>query len=545
MALRRGIRSLAGLNSSGGTVNIPDPNPPVAPPENQQTVALQVISSPQTIFNTTVTRSSSTQGTSLPQVTLPLTVLTPTITTSDVIEPFTGTSGAPDATRWGAATMSAGATVGLDNNQLRMVGGTVGGFNDWQYLPSLFSVNNMTMTLDVLIGTGNINPRYIQIGFRGSGVQDPTAGHRAKQTTGYFVEIAPGNNYLQLLKRTGGIDASLGFVTLTWADNDTIHLRINAVNGSLRVRYWRNAETEPLSWNIDVTDPTYTSGRVWLGHNGGNDANPDTVRFDNLTVAFTNEITNPPPSGTYLDPPTAEALVGLNATAVVNYDWTGATPLAGWALFDEAVSASLRNGERSAPRPQNVTVVTGEAGTTGSAYLRLIVRRENYAGYPLSGVQMETGAIKVGQGAPFYMEVRLRWTGYLGFWGGPWLLQYPQSPNREMDIMETVNTRPPWTTSHFPSIATQAYAATNDGNWHRYGMRVDSTTVKWFFDNVKVLQLNDATTASAFMNAQMFPKIQHLAGGNFPNSDNGSLIVDNQLPTFDRYFDVDYMRFYR
>lgn len=239
----------------------------------------------------------------------------------------------------------------------------------------------------------------------------------------------------------------------------------------------------------------------------------------------------------YLDPPIAAAISGLSLST--EWDFTVGPASQGWYLYDGTGNA---NGERSVPRAANAEIVAA-TGTTGGSFLRLWCKRENYLGNLYTGVQMEAPAVTVGNGSPFYVEVRLRWTGYVGFWGGPWLLQYPGTPH-EIDVMETVNHRPPWTTSHSPSIATQAYAASNDGEWHRYGIRVDNSGLIWYFDNVQVLSLANPTISAQFVSAAMFPKIQHLCGGTFPDSDAGFMTPVDADPFPDRAFDIDYYRLY-
>lgn len=233
------------------------------------------------------------------------------------------------------------------------------------------------------------------------------------------------------------------------------------------------------------------------------------------------------------------------------WDWTGGSPLADWYLHDAAAGNDPSNGERSGPKPANVSVID-DTSCMGNKCLDLLLRRETYDGYPLSGVQMEAAGFVWGVGSPFYAEVRIKWPSYLGAWVGPWFLQFPTSPNREMDIMETINFRGPKTTCHSPSIATQDYGpSTNDEDWHRYGMKVTSTDIKWYYEETArsgvmthVLTHSNATNANLFEDASMFAKIQHFAGGSFPEFDNGGPIADGDLPTSDKHFYCDYIRVY-
>ena len=251
------------------------------------------------------------------------------------------------------------------------------------------------------------------------------------------------------------------------------------------------------------------------------------------------------------DPPTPSAIAGMSSTPYRNWDWTGATPLApGWVIVN---GDDTPNGELSASKPSNVTVETDDPTCSGGTYLRLATRREVTFGQPFSGVQMENFSSGFfGAGQPFYVEVRLRWTGYEGCWPGPWMIQYPATPNSEIDIMETPNTRQPWTTLHPYGWAQNVhvgaqYASTNDGGWHRYGLRVDRTGVYRYFDNVHVSSYLNATHASVFVDANMGLKFQHFCGGTWPDQDLGlpAGTTPRANVSFPNYFDCDYFRIYR
>ena len=258
------------------------------------------------------------------------------------------------------------------------------------------------------------------------------------------------------------------------------------------------------------------------------------------------------------DPPTPAAIAGMSATPLLNYDWTGPTPTAGWTLVN---GPDQPNNEKSVPRASNVTIETDDPTCSGGTYLRAATRREAFGAYSFTGVQMENfGTHRFGAGQPFYVEVRLRWTGYEGCWPGPWLIFYDgisSTYDSEIDIMETPNTRQPWTTLHPYGWANAPgggqvhvgaqYASSNDGGWHRYGLRVDRTGVYRYFDNVHISSYLNATHASVFVDSQMGLKFQHHCGGNWPDDDLG--LARGTTPranvAFPNYFDCDYFRIYR
>lgn len=208
----------------------------------------------------------------------------------------------------------------------------------------------------------------------------------------------------------------------------------------------------------------------------------------------------------------------------------------GWYVYD---NSSGPNGELGYNTPRNVEIITQGTDT----FMRTWVKRETLNGKPFTSVMMENSGVRVGAGQPFYAETRMRWQSYPGFWGGFWLFQYPGNP-AEIDVMETVNGLGPTHTLHSPDSATTASAATNDGNWHTFGVRVDANGVTFYMDNVVTQSLANPALGSAFVNATMFPKIQHLVGGGWPNSDAGRVVPDASV-VFPKYCDFDYVRIWR
>lgn len=243
----------------------------------------------------------------------------------------------------------------------------------------------------------------------------------------------------------------------------------------------------------------------------------------------------PAPTPTPVPAPTTPAgAAGLRVTDA--WEFSSNPSNSGWYVYD---NSSGPNGELGYNTPRNVEIVTQGTDT----FMRTWVKRETLNGRAYTSVMMENSSVVVGAGKPFYAETRMRWQSYPGFWGGFWLFQYPGNP-AEIDVMETVNVLGPTHTLHSPDAATAASAATNDGGWHTYGVRVDAAGVTFYMDNVPTQTLANPALGSAFMNATMFPKIQHLVGGNWPNSDAGRIVPDGSV-VFPKYCDFDYVRIWR
>ncbi len=362
---------------------------------------------------------------------------------------------------------------------------------------------------------------------------------------------------------------------IDFVQGSVLRVRIRVEGSNIKVRYWKNAETEPPSaWQIDFTDPTAPSGAsMSLACRNGNDAAADVWHWS--SVGYTSIVTGPPTgtvartftniavvaagtaaSGAFA-PPTAAAISGMSATPYRDYDWTNTSVVwtgdPAWGSvsdFQIVNGDDTPNNEKSASKPSNVTI-ENDASCSGGKFLRLTTRRETWKGQPFSGVQMENFGVGFGAGQQFFVECRLRWVGYEGCWPGPWMYDLGGT-NSEIDIMETPNTRQPWTTLHPYGWAQNVhvgaqYAAANDGQWHRYGLRVDRTGIYRYFDNVFVSSYTNTTHAGVFVDANMGFKFQHFCGGNWPDDDLG--LAHGTTPragvAFPNYFDCDWLRIYR
>jgi hypothetical protein len=268
---------------------------------SQSLVMATAVTDGQSIFQPTITRVSGLQNTSVPLVTSTAIPLSPGITnfTGAFVEPFTGADGSAPGPLWTTSDKSTGATLQINNNQLLMVGGTIGSNLDYQYLPSDWNVSNFNMRVDITLPSGVTSPHYVHVGFRGSGVQQTTSGLKAVQTTGYLAEIGVGEHYVKLVKLVAGSSSSLSQINLPlFVNGDTVHMRVIGNGTNIRIWTWRNSEPEPSVATINVTDSSYSAGKVMLGHTGGADATGDTVRFDNMIIdaALITDPPIPPPS---------------------------------------------------------------------------------------------------------------------------------------------------------------------------------------------------------------------------------------------------------
>ncbi len=343
---RKGIVTLTGLTSGGGGGGTVEPNPPgsVTPPPpsaGTQNTALPLVASTQTLFNTTVTRTlispqsvvmsttlastqtifqptvsiSSTQRTVvLPLVTSPSFVLNPAATIAGTfVETFALASGSNwDSARWTNKRVTTGALGDVQTGTGRLTTGTLTNYTGASGYMTVNSYSNFELTGDLLIQTADVC--YPMIGFRSSTSWAPT--HASAQDS-YWLEIKRNELGTYLYKRNGNTPTLVGSNSnFSYTTGDTIHFKVNCNGTTLRTRMWKNSATEPTTWDMQITDTNFTSGRIYLAVNGGPDAATDEIRWDNITIVG-SATTDPPP---IIPPPTTTSLVRTGMT------WTGFPP---------------------------------------------------------------------------------------------------------------------------------------------------------------------------------------------------------------------------
>ncbi len=344
---RKGILTLAGI-ASGGSVNVPPENPPGSvtpppPPVSTQTVNMQFVTSPQALFAPTLTREliasqnvvlatavvssqtifqpgasivSGLQNTSLPLVTSNSFVLSPSTSMLGAFqETFSGANGLNwDAARWTNKRTTTGAIGDIQGGTGRLTTGTLTNYTGASGYQTVNSYSNFELSGDLIIPNADVC--YPMIGFRSGTSWAPT--HASAQDS-YWLEIKRNELGTYLYKRVGDSPQLLtSNPNFSYATGDSIHFRINCNGTTLRTRMWKNAETEPSTWDITFTDTSFTAGKIYLAVNGGPDAVADEVRFDNINIVG-SAVAQPPP---VVPPPATTSLVRIGAT------WTGVRPAA-------------------------------------------------------------------------------------------------------------------------------------------------------------------------------------------------------------------------
>lgn len=205
------------------------------------------------------------------------------------------TFGGINGDRWNTAWVFTSGTPGtIDNNRGKLTTGT-GSFSGVSayYDHGLVDVD---MRWDITLPTTD--------------TQFPEVRLRFDHVNYDYVRVIFDPNATSIVLQDFDNDSFNSFLdadTLTWAANDVIHLRALVEGTSFKVRYWKNSDPEPGTWNMEATSSLgATNTEVMIR----------TVTAD-LGVAVTNYWDNFSFSVPYTPPSVLDTVIaGMNACIV-------------------------------------------------------------------------------------------------------------------------------------------------------------------------------------------------------------------------------------
>lgn len=119
---------------------------------------------------------------------------------------------------------------------------------------------------------------YAEIGYRvGTGI---TSG---PPDAGYALQIVCEAGGLAVLQKINAYDTVLSVHDTGFDDGVDRWFRIRVKGDRHRIKWWTVGASEPPTWRIDLTDATYTSGRMFLGLYPDDPADA-TVVWDDYTM---------------------------------------------------------------------------------------------------------------------------------------------------------------------------------------------------------------------------------------------------------------------
>lgn len=217
----------------------------------------------------------------------------------------------------------------------------------------------------------------------------------------------------------------------------------------------------------------------------------------------------------------------------------------GWRLVwsDEfngsALNAAKWNAENVAwPHNAELEYYLPQQATVANSQLNIKAERRNFGGRNYVSARINTAAKFEQQYGRF--EARIWVPGGQGYWPAFWLLPATQAWPPEIDIMETIGSRPNtvYMTHHFGTVTNvQSNGITWDGpnfttGYHRFAVEWNPTRVDWFVDGVQRF-----STTGNFPQEPMYVLLNMAIGGNLPGNPNASTVFPQSMM-------VDWVRVY-
>lgn len=138
--------------------------------------------------------------------------------------------------------------------------------------------------------------------------------------TGYILLFRNDSTGYILRKAVAGTETALATVSFTINDNTFYWVRFRAYGTAIKVRVWADGDSEPGTWNTEVTNGDVTgAGKVQVGTSGNTGNN---ILVDTVAVATGGDTATNATSVTVT--PTVISLVSSIAAPTITTNWYGA-----------------------------------------------------------------------------------------------------------------------------------------------------------------------------------------------------------------------------
>ena len=211
---------------------------------------------------------------------------------------WTGTNGSSwDSNKWTTSTNGGTSVVDIQSNE-----GHLKHADSFGAYARAVASHSSQADQELLVKTrfGATGARGIfTVTLRGSGTWSGT-NPDVEPNTGYYVYRRTDGGTATLYKQVSGTRTSLG--TFTWT-NDTNNwwLRFRVEGTTVSVRIWQDGNTEPSTWDLQVTDSDIASGVTQIGFgraSGTFDAYVDDLTLDDLVSGTSVAVSAVPADGT-------------------------------------------------------------------------------------------------------------------------------------------------------------------------------------------------------------------------------------------------------
>lgn len=211
--------------------------------------------------------------------------------------------------------------------------GTSGGMN----ATGIASLTDLEFSGECYFDTATTNEQYMWIGWRTDGTE--TGG---QLTNGYNIDWNPSTNTYSVRKHVAGVTTDLT-TGIPHTYSGGAKFRVQHVQGTLKVRIWPVALSEPAGWDYETTEgtPYLTANKVTLKATNGNSTTVRSMSFDNLTVADLSVETTEFPVGTVI------SLFRMGSGSVTVLAGTGATILTSSSVTLRATNSEAHLRQRA------------------------------------------------------------------------------------------------------------------------------------------------------------------------------------------------------
>ncbi len=182
-----------------------------------------------------------------------------------------------DTAKWTTEGSTAhGGAATYQSTALQFASGNAGGYAGGDRTTRSF---NITSVADIEVTgtfTNDGNEPYPQIAVRAT-------TSTVDYSNGYLMALDPVGSTWIVQKVVSFSGTTLGTKTFTISGSTTYGFRFRVIGTSLKARVWTG--TEPGTWDIDITDSTFTSaGKAGITVGAGNAAVAHKCTFDNIVV---------------------------------------------------------------------------------------------------------------------------------------------------------------------------------------------------------------------------------------------------------------------
>lgn len=191
-------------------------------------------------------------------------------------------NGNPTPPPWSQAA----ATADIQSQQMRLQTSATAYASAAVYNNSGITPATYEMRYDATIVTATSTEFYSSLCVRGGSLTIDNIAMRSSWYCLFVGGTGTGYSVLYRVDGSGGLTFLTGGTDAVFVQGTVLHVRVRVTGTVFKIRYWKDAATEPLTWDIDFDDgvnaPTGTY--IALGVRNGSDGAADRWDYDNFVI---------------------------------------------------------------------------------------------------------------------------------------------------------------------------------------------------------------------------------------------------------------------